>query len=263
MQPLTRRGFFVVCWGFLWLRHGCKRYTLTTMPLDAPTITRHARHIALAGVGMAGVQRWQHAKVLVVGAGGLGSGVLPYLAAAGVGTIGICEFDAVELSNLQRQVLYTTPDVGSDKLTAITKHLHALNPQVSLITHGEFVPETAHSLVSGYDLVVDATDTPDTRYLVNDVCMASVTPWVWGAVQAWEGMVSVFIPPHQPDLRTVFTELPDAGCARLGVFGPLVAEVGAKMANQALKHLLGWPTLAGSLWIVDGQRDETRVIQLR
>jgi molybdopterin-synthase adenylyltransferase len=231
------------------------------MALDRTAVKRYARQLVLDGVGMAGQERLQAARVLVVGAGGLGSIVLPYLVAAGVGTVGICEFDQLEVSNLQRQVLYDSASLGQDKQQLALARLGALNPGVQLVGHGLFDAENAQAVAQHYDLMVDASDNPTTRYLVNDTAIDLGQRWVWGAAQAWEGMVSVF--DGDCSLRRVFPALPsDGGCAVAGAFGPLLAVTGGLMASQALKQVLGLETLYRRLWIFDAASDQTRLLRL-
>jgi molybdopterin/thiamine biosynthesis adenylyltransferase len=232
------------------------------MALDRASVRRYARQLVLDGVGVAGQERLQAAKVLVVGAGGLGAVVLPYLVAAGVGTVGVCEFDTLEISNLQRQVLYDTGHIGQEKQKLALTRLGALNPGVQLVGHGVFDEQNAKNIAEKYDFIVDASDNPDTRYLVDDTAVALGQRWVWGAAQAWEGMVSVF--DRDCPLRRVFPALPaDGGCAVAGAFGPLLATTGGLMAGQALKQALGLETLYGRLWIFDALHDQTRLLHLK
>lgn len=234
-------------------------------------LNRYARHIILEGVGGAGQARLKASRVLVVGAGGLGSPVLQYLAAAGVGRLGIVEKDTVDLSNLQRQVLYTTAEVGRPKAEAAKARLNALNPHVEVETYAlELTSQNALEVLEPYDLILDCTDNFPARYLVNDACVLLDKPLVYGAIQQFEGQVSVFHNrPSQgacgPCYRCLFPQPPAPGtvpsCAEAGVFGVLPGVVGSLMATEALKVLLelGQP-LSGKLLIYDGLYNTFRTI---
>lgn len=230
-------------------------------------LDRYARHIVLPGVGGAGQARLKQSSVLVVGAGGLGSPVLLYLAAAGVGRLGIVEMDTVDLSNLQRQVLFASDEVGEPKAEAAKKRLLALNPNVSVDVYAtRLSAENALETLRPYDLVVDATDNFPTRYLVNDACVLLGKPLVYGAIHQFEGQVSVFNHAGGPCYRCFFPEPPQdvPNCAEAGVFGVLPGVVGSLMATEALKVLLeiGEP-LSGKLLLYDGLYSEFRTLGLR
>jgi molybdopterin-synthase adenylyltransferase len=201
--------------------------------------------------------------VLLIGLGGLGSPVAQYLVAAGIGTLGLSEFDTLELHNLQRQTLYTTAGVGQPKLELAFEHLRALNPHVMLEAKEKLGTDGAKALLEPYDLVIDATDNFATRYLINDTCVALEKPWVWGAAVRWDGMASVF--DHRLSLRHAFHDPPQTSenCDTLGVHGPLLGVVGSIMAGQAIKHLLGLETLYGRLWTFDALEGTTRSMRLQ
>lgn len=208
--------------------------------------------------------RVRAARVLLVGVGGLGTPIASYLVGAGVGTLTLCEFDTVGLSNLQRQLLFATPDVGRPKLEVAAAKLQLINPGVRLETAPELTADTARDLVAGHDLVVDASDNFSTRYLVSDTCAALDKTCVWGAAGAFEGMASVFGARHT--LRDVFPEpgeTPD-DCDTIGVLGPLLGVVASTMAVEVLKVLtgLGEPLL-GRLWTYDALGATVRVLRLR
>lgn len=242
------------------------------MSLSGQQWERYARHLSLDEIGIEGQKKLLAAKVLVVGAGGLGSPGLLYLAAAGVGTIGIIEFDTVETSNLQRQVLFTTDDIGNLKGESARKRLTALNPDVNVVVHSErLTRENAVSIIKNYDLVVDGTDNFATRYLTNDVCVLLKKPNVFGCVEGFRGQVSVFWHSHTHDApcyRCLFPEPPPAGevptCAEAGVLGILPGVIGLLQATEALKIILnqGSP-LTGRLLMYDAMKMAFREVAIR
>jgi molybdopterin-synthase adenylyltransferase len=226
-------------------------------------IRRYARQIILPEIGLEGQEKLNNSSVLIVGLGGLGSPIAQYLVAAGVGRIGLCEYDQLEIHNLQRQTLYTTPDVGRAKLEVALEHLALVNPNIKLEGHNKLEESNARETLAGYDLVVDGTDNIKARYLISDTTVSLRTPCVWGGAVRWEGMVSVF--DHQLSLRDAFPEPPDQpdDCDTLGVHGPLLGVVGSIMASQALKHLVGLETLYGKLWFFDALETKARIIKLK
>jgi molybdopterin/thiamine biosynthesis adenylyltransferase len=230
-------------------------------------LDRYARHIILREIGGSGQKRLKAAKVLVVGAGGLGSPALLYLAAAGVGTIGVIDHDVVEGSNLQRQVIHTDGRIGMPKVFSAEGAMRALNPFIEVRPyHRRLTEEIAVDLVREYDLVLDGTDDFDTRYLVNRACVAAGVPLISGAITQWEGQVSLFDPATGgPCYACVFPVKPAQGlvptCAEAGVAAPLPGIIGAIMASEAVKWVTGaGETLAGRLMIHDALYAETRVI---
>jgi sulfur-carrier protein adenylyltransferase/sulfurtransferase len=237
--------------------------------LNRSELLRYARHIALPEVGFEGQQRLKAGRVLCVGAGGLGSPLALYLAAAGVGTIGIVEFDAVDESNLQRQILHGTKDVGRSKLASAIDRLRDVNPHVRVVPHeARLSSMNALDIVADYDVVVDGTDNFPTRYLVNDACVLSGKPNVYGSVFRWEGQVSVFASEGGPCYRCLFREPPPPGlvpnCAEGGVIGVLPGIIGSVQALETIKLLLGAGTsLAGRLLIFDALALEWREVSLR
>lgn len=249
------------------------------LPDPAPALTgafreaeldRYARHIILREIGGPGQKRLKAAKVLVVGAGGLGSPVLLYLAAAGVGTIGVIDDDVVEGSNLQRQVIHTDGRIGMPKVFSAEVAMKALNPFIVVRPyHRKLTEEIAVDLVRDYDLVLDGTDDFDTRYLVNRACVAAGVPLISGAITQWEGQVSLFDPAKGgPCYACVFPVKPAPGlvptCAEAGVAAPLPGVIGGMMAMEAVKWVTGaGDTLAGRLMIHDALYMETRVIGVK
>ncbi len=240
-----------------------------TTRLDQREIERYRRHLVLPEVGIEGQARLRAAAVLVVGAGGLGSPVALYLAAAGVGRIGLVEFDTVELSNLQRQILYGTSDVGRPKLEAAVERLQDVNPHVTLEPHSERLnAANALELIPRYDIVVDGSDNFPTRYLVNDACVLATRPFVHGSIFRFEGQVSLFWPSRGPCYRCLFPEPPPAGavpnCAEGGVLGVLPGIVGSLQATETLKWLLRCGEgLLGRLLLVDALEMRFRELSVR
>ena len=237
--------------------------------LSRGELHRYARHIVLPEVGLEGQHRLKAGRVLCVGAGGLGSPLALYLAAAGVGTIGIVDFDEVDTSNLQRQILHGTGDVGRHKLDSAADRLHDVNPHVEVVGHSErLTSENALAILKGYDVVVDGTDNFPTRYLVNDACVLLGTANVYGSVFRWEGQVSVFATEGGPCYRCLFREPPPPGlvpnCAEGGVLGVLPGIIGSMQALETIKLLLGQGVgLGGRLLIFDALEMTWREIALR
>jgi adenylyltransferase/sulfurtransferase len=225
--------------------------------LSAAELRRYSRHLLLPGFGEAGQRRLRQGRVLIVGAGGLGSPASIYLAAAGVGTIGLVDFDEVDETNLQRQILYRTADVGRPKLAAAVEHLGELNPHVAVVAHDEPLgADNARELIDAYDLVVDGTDNFATRYLVNDACVFAGKPNVYGSVARFEGQAAVFAAPGGPCYRCLHPEPPPAGlipnCAEGGVLGVLPGIIGTIQATEAIKLLSGaGEPLVGTLLLFD------------
>jgi molybdopterin/thiamine biosynthesis adenylyltransferase len=238
-------------------------------PLNDAELDRYARHIMLREIGGPGQVRLKRARVLVVGAGGLGAPVLQYLAAAGVGTIGVVDDDRVDVTNLQRQVIHSEATLGLPKVFSAQKALAALNPHVILRPYNRRLTEdVAPDLVAEYDLVLDGSDNFDTRYLVNRVCVAAGVPLISGAITQWEGQVSLYDPARGgPCYQCVFPYRPAPGlapsCAEAGVIGPLPGVIGSMMAVEAVKLLAGaGESLNGQMLIYDALFAENRRITL-
>jgi sulfur-carrier protein adenylyltransferase/sulfurtransferase len=241
-------------------------------PADQLTIDevrRYSRHLIIPDVAMAGQKRLKNAKVLVVGAGGLGSPALMYLAAAGVGTLGIVEFDVVDESNLQRQIIHGQSDVGRSKGESARDSVREINPFVTVNLHEERLDSSnALELFQQYDLIVDGTDNFATRYLVNDACVLLHKPYVWGSIYRFDGQASVFWADHGPCYRCLYPEPPPPGmvpsCAEGGVLGVLCASIGSIQVNEAIKLLTGiGEPLVGSLMVYDALEMEYRKISVR
>jgi len=241
-----------------------------TGPFREAELNRYARHILLREIGGPGQARLKSARVLVIGAGGLGSPACLYLAAAGVGHVGVVDGDRVESSNLQRQVIHRDQSIGAMKVHSAAEAMRGLNPFITVTPHPvRLEADSAESLIAAHDLVLDGTDNFDTRYLVNAVAARLGKPLVSGALTQWEGQVSLFHPAAgTPCYACVFPDRPAPGmvpaCAEAGVAAPLPGIIGAMMAMEAVKHLTGaGETLAGRLMIHDALHAETRVITLR
>ena len=230
---------------------------------------RYSRHLILPEVGVEGQQKLKAAKVLCIGAGGLGSPVALYLAAAGVGTIGIVDFDVVDFSNLQRQILHSTNDVGKPKLQSAKEKLIAMNPNINVVTHDAALSsENALEIFQPYDIIVDGTDNFPTRYLVNDACVLLGKPNAYGSIFRFEGQASVFATKEGPCYRCLYPEPPPPGlvpsCAEGGVLGVLPGVVGCIQATETIKLIIGaGEPLIGRFLIFDALRMKFRELKLR
>ncbi|MBV2362742.1 adenylyltransferase/sulfurtransferase MoeZ [Streptomonospora nanhaiensis] len=237
--------------------------------LTVDEVRRYSRHLIIPDVGMDGQKRLKNAKVLVVGAGGLGSPALLYLAAAGVGTLGIIDFDVVDESNLQRQVIHGQSDVGKPKAESARESIEEINPYVKVILHKERLDsDNALEIFSGYDLILDGTDNFATRYLVNDACVLLNKPYVWGSIFRFDGQVSVFWNEYGPQYRDLYPEPPPPGmvpsCAEGGVLGVLCASIGSVMVNEAIKLITGiGEPLVGRLLIFDALEMSWKTVKVR
>ena len=228
-----------------------------TPELESPELSRYARHLSLPEIGKEGQLRLKASRVVVVGAGGLGSPLALYLVAAGIGTLGLVDFDEVDATNLQRQILHGTRDIGRQKLDSARERLADVNPNVSVVTHDVRLDSgNALEILGAYDIVADGTDNFPMRYLVNDACVLLGKPNVYGAVFRWEGQASVFASDGGPCYRCLFQEPPAAGlvqnCAEAGVLGVLPGIIGSIQALEVIKLILGQGrTLSGRLLIFD------------
>jgi molybdopterin/thiamine biosynthesis adenylyltransferase/rhodanese-related sulfurtransferase len=237
--------------------------------LTVDEIARYSRHLIIPDVGVPGQKRLKNAKVLVVGAGGLGSPALLYLAAAGVGTLGIVDFDVVDESNLQRQVIHGVSDIGKLKAQSAKESIAEINPHVNVVLHTERLDsDNALEIFRPYDLILDGTDNFATRYLVNDACVLLGKPYVWGSIYRFEGQVSVFWNEHGPNYRDLYPEPPPPGmvpsCAEGGVLGVLCASIGSVMVTEAIKLITGiGESLLGRLMVYDALEMTYRQIKIR
>lgn len=225
---------------------------------------RYARQIMLDEIGEAGQQKLLDAKVLVIGAGGLGSPLITYLAAAGVGTIGVADPDRVELSNLARQILHEQADIGRLKVESASDRVAELNPEVKLITHAvEVTAENVEALIAQYDIVADGCDNFATRFAVNDACVKLHKPLVSAAIAGWQGQVMSILPGGPTYRDLVHPEAPEANtCRDSGVVGPLAGIIGSMQALEVIRVILGKPALGGKLAIYDGITAQQRIASL-
>src|ERR1700742_4869394 len=225
--------------------------------LSVDEVRRYSRHLIIPDVGMDGQKRLKNAKVLCVGAGGLGSPALMYLAAAGVGTLGIVEFDEVDESNVQRQIIHSQADIGRSKAESARDTVKGINPYVNVVLHEERLEaENVMDIFAQYDLIVDGTDNFATRYLVNDACVLLNKPYIWGSIYRFDGQASVFWSEHGPCYRCLYPEPPPPGmvpsCAEGGVLGVLCASIGSIQVNEAIKLITGiGEPIVGRLMIYD------------
>jgi sulfur-carrier protein adenylyltransferase/sulfurtransferase len=237
--------------------------------LSVDEVKRYSRHLIIPEIGMAGQKRLKNAKVLCVGAGGLGSPALLYLAAAGVGTLGIVEFDTVDESNLQRQIIHGQSDIGRSKAQSARDSIAEINPYVRVVLHeAPLDNDNALQIFAQYDLIVDGTDNFATRYLVNDACVLLGKPYVWGSIYRFDGQASVFWAEYGPCYRCLYPEPPPPGmvpsCAEGGVLGVLCASIGSIQVNEAIKLITGvGESLAGRLMIYDALEMSYRTVRVR
>jgi adenylyltransferase/sulfurtransferase len=237
--------------------------------LSVDEVRRYSRHLIIPDVGMAGQKRLKNAKVLCVGAGGLGSPALMYLAAAGVGTLGVIDFDIVDESNLQRQIIHGQSDIGRPKAESAAASIREINPLVNVIVHNEpLTVDNVMEIFGGYDLIVDGTDNFATRYMVNDAAVLLGKPYVWGSIYRFDGQASVFWAEHGPCYRCLYPEPPPPGmvpsCAEGGVLGVLCASIGSIQVNEAIKLITGiGDLLVGRLMIYDALEMSYRQVKVK
>ncbi|MEX1046875.1 MAG: molybdopterin-synthase adenylyltransferase MoeB [Actinomycetota bacterium] len=237
---------------------------------DQDQVVRYARHIILPGIGGEGQRKLLDSKILVIGAGGLGSPVAMYLAAAGVGKLGILDFDKVDLTNLQRQIMHRTSDVGRSKVASAVDTLNEINPGVEVVPYDSILTsKNAFEVIEPWDVVIDGTDNFPVRYLVNDVTQWTGKPLVYGSIYQWEGQNTVFLPGQDaPCYRCLYPQPPPPGtvpsCAEGGVFGVLPGIVGAIQATEAIKLILGTgKSLVGRLLLFDAMEMDFRTVKVK
>ncbi len=237
--------------------------------LSQEEISRYSRHLILPEVGLEGQLKIKNSKVLVVGTGGLGAPVILYLAAAGVGTIGLIDFDIVDESNLQRQIIHTTRDIGRPKISSATDRIKGINPHVKVVSYNDkLTSKNAIEIIKDFDIVVDGTDNFQTRYLINDSCVLLNKPFVYGSIFRFEGQVSVFNAYDGPCYRCLYPEPPPVGlvpsCAEGGVIGVLPGIIGTIQANETIKLILGiGEVLSGRLLTFDALRMQFKELKLK
>jgi sulfur-carrier protein adenylyltransferase/sulfurtransferase len=237
--------------------------------LTVEEVRRYSRHLIIPDVAMAGQKRLKNSRVLAIGAGGLGSPTLMYLAAAGVGTLGVVDYDTVDESNLQRQIIHGQSDIGRSKAQSARDSIHEINPLVNVVLHEERLDnDNVFEIFSQYDLIVDGTDNFATRYLVNDACVLLGKPYVWGSIYRFDGQASVFWAENGPCYRCLYPEPPPPGmvpsCAEGGVLGVLCASIGSIQATEAIKLLTGvGESLVGRLMIYDALEMSYRTVKIR
>ena len=267
-QPVLR-SFFITD-GEVDGRGADDRMTAPTPMFNEDQVQRYSRHIILPNIGGAGQRKLLDASVLVIGAGGLGSPVAMYLAAAGIGKIGIVDFDRVDVTNLQRQILHTTADVGRSKVESAVEHLRAINPTIDIVGHDTLLFSTnVFDVMEPYDVVIDGTDNFPVRYLVNDATQFLGKPLVYGSIFQWEGQATVFMPGQEaPCYRCLFPSPPPPGtvpsCAEGGVFGVLPGVIGSIQATEAIKLITGeGESLVGRLLLYDALHMDFQEVKIR
>jgi len=241
---------------------------LQMIKLSPEEVKRYNRQIILSEFGIEGQEKLKNSKVLFIGAGGLGCPALQYLAAVGIGTIGIIDFDCVDASNLHRQILFNDDDIGRNKAEVAAEKLQKMNPDLAVKAFPIKFDHTSSEIVSDYDLLIDGSDNFDTRYLVNDVCVSNNKPWVFGSIFKFEGQVAVFNVDNGPNYRSVYPEVPEENsvpnCAQIGVIGVLPGIIGLLMANEAIKLISGiGESLSGKLLVFDSLENNMNIYQLQ
>jgi len=238
------------------------------MALSDEQLKRYSRHITLKEIGVRGQKKLLQSKVLIIGAGGLGSPAAMYLAAAGVGTIGIADCDNVDLSNLQRQIIHTTDDVGKSKVSSAAETIRALNPDVTVKTYKEYVNSSnIAEIIADYDFIIDGADNFPTKFLINDACVLGRKPFCHAGILRFEGQLMTYVPDEGPCYRCVFESPPpkDAvpSCREAGVIGAMAGIIGSMQALEAVKYITGkGELLIGSMLIFDGLKMEWRKVRL-
>lgn len=238
------------------------------MALTDQQLERYSRHITLKEIGVRGQKKLLAAKVLIIGAGGLGAPAAMYLAAAGVGTIGIADCDSVELSNLQRQIIHTTDDIGKPKVQSAAETIKSLNPDVEIITYHEYLnSKNIASIIAEYDFIIDGADNFPTKFLINDACVLGHKPFCHAGILRFEGQLMTYVPDVSPCYRCVFEAPPpkDAvpSCREAGVIGAMAGIIGAMQALEAVKYITGQgELLTGSMLVFDGLKMEWRKVKL-
>ena len=238
------------------------------MAFSDEQLERYSRHIILKEIGVKGQRRFFNSKVLVIGAGGLGSPAIMYLAAAGIGTIGIADVDKVDLTNLQRQIIHTSGDLGRDKVVSAKETINKLNPDVNVVTYNTYVnSKNILELIKDYDFIIDATDNFSAKFLINDACVMAKKPFSHAGVVGLKGQAMTYVPDKGPCYRCIFDAPPKSGevptCKEAGILGAICGVIGSIQATEAVKYLLGnGELLVGFLLPYDGLTMEFRKIKL-
>lgn len=238
------------------------------MALTDEQLERYSRHITLKEIGVRGQKKLLAAKVLIIGAGGLGAPAAMYLAAAGVGTIGIADCDKVELSNLQRQIIHTTDDIGKKKVQSAAETIKALNPDIEVITYHEYVnSQNIAGIIADYDFIIDGADNFPTKFLINDACVLGRKPFCHAGILRFEGQLMTYVPEYGPCYRCIFEAPPPKdevpSCREAGVIGAMAGIIGSMQALEAVKFITGQgELLTGSMLIFDGLKMEWRKVKL-
>lgn len=228
---------------------------------------RYERQMILPEVGMEGQQKLKNARVLVVGAGGLGSPAALYLAGAGIGTIGIADADTVSLSNLHRQILHTMAELGENKAESAKTNLLKLNDSVRIVTHPyRITPENIDEVISNYDFIIDGADNFETKFLINDACVIQKKPFCHAGILRFQGQVMTYVPGHGPCYRCIFEEIPERGsipnCSQVGIIGAVAGVIGCMQALEAIKYLLSvGELLTGKMYVFDGLTMRSRIVE--
>lgn len=243
-----------------WLIHNSEE-------LSDEEINRYDRQIILPQVGSDGQRKLKNAKVLIIGAGGLGSPVALYLAGAGIGTIGIMDADTVSISNLQRQIIHNTENVGQNKAKSAKTAIRNLNDKITVKAYNTFLTaENAERIISGYDFIIDAVDNFETKFLINDVCVLLKKPFCHAGIIRFEGQVMTYVPGEYPCYRCIFEEIPEHGtipnCSQAGIIGAVAGIIGSIQALEAIKYILNiGELLTGKIFIIDGLSMKTRIAE--
>lgn len=238
------------------------------MALSGEQIERYSRHLILKDVGVKGQKKLLESKVLIIGAGGLGAPAALYLAAAGVGTIGIADADEVDLSNLQRQIIHSTPNIGKSKVQSAKERINELNPDVTVNTYRTFIKaDNILDIISDYDFIIDGTDNFPTKFLINDACVIGKKPFSHAGIIRFQGQLMTYVPGKGPCYRCIFKELPPKGaiptCKQAGVIGAMGGVIGSLQAMEAIKYIIGTgELLTGYLLTYDALKMEFRKIKL-
>ncbi len=246
----------------------CIKGTMADMVLTQEQMQRYARHIALQEVGIEGQERLLAGKVLIVGAGGLGSAAAMYLAAAGVGCIGIADADAVDVSNLQRQIIHGRNDVGKDKTQSAKETIYGMNPDVTVHTYPVFLTAgNASDIIADYDFIIDGTDNFPAKFLINDACVIGKKPFCHAGISRFQGQIMTYVPEQGPCYRCIFQSPPQEdevpSCRQVGIIGAMAGVMGSLQAMEAVKYLTGvGELLTGRLLTYDALRMEFRTVKL-